>query len=299
MKSQPWDHIFKSPFCLIDNQYYQPWREKKLKNYPVDPAEILVEIEDPTNISTAERGQIKSAIERCNMALYRFKHTDGEDRDMIRAFSASLGLAKLDKHLCTDGHGVTALQCETETQRKLYIPYTDRAINWHTDGYYNQPEDQIQGMVLHCVRSSESGGSNFLLDHEMIYLRLRDENPDWIAALMQKDAMTIPPNENATEELNQYRPGAVFAVNRETADLHMRFTARKRNVIWKDDPLITAALERIHELLAHEESILRLTMEPGMGLICNNIPHGREAFNDSEEQHRLMYRVRSFDRVDV
>jgi alpha-ketoglutarate-dependent taurine dioxygenase len=71
---------------------------------------------------------------------------------------------------------------EERGERKEFIPYTDKPIRWHTDGYYNIPERTVRGMVLHCVQSAASGGENQLLDHEIAYILLRDENPDFIRA---------------------------------------------------------------------------------------------------------------------
>ena len=59
--------------------------------------------------------------------------------------------------------------------------------------------------MLHCVSPAADGGENGLLDPEIAYLRLRDENPEFIRALMAPDAMTIPAN---TEEGGENRAGA-------------------------------------------------------------------------------------------
>ena len=34
-----------------------------------------------------------------------------------------------------------------------------------------------------------------------------------------------------------------------------------------------------------------------MGLVCNNVLHDREAFTDSAQRKRLIYRARYFERV--
>ena len=44
-------------------------------------------------------------------------------------------------------------------------------------------------------------------------------------------------------------------------------------------------------------SIFRLKLEPGMGLVCNNVLHDRTGFDDDPEQPRLLYRARFLDRV--
>ena len=48
---------------------------------------------------------------------------------------------------------------------------------------------------MHCVSPAKSGGENSYLDPEIAYILMRDENPDYIAALMQDDVMMIPANE--------------------------------------------------------------------------------------------------------
>lgn len=299
MNAQPWDHIFKSPFCLIDDQYYKPWRDAKLAAYPKSLDEVMVQIANPEQLTQAEKAELKLNLERCNMAIYQFEDNQAQNRETLRDFSASLGLVNLDTHLCTDGNGVTALHCDAQSDRNFYIPYTDRAINWHTDGYYNPEQQMIRGMLLHCDNPSNAGGESFLLDPEIVYIRLRDENPDLIAALMQKDAFSIPPNEKGTPELNKWRPNPVFVLDRSSADLYMRFSARKRNIQWKDDPTTQLARQKILEILEHESLIMRGRLEAGMGLLCNNVLHGRKAFNDTDDCSRLMYRVRSFDRVSL
>ena len=44
----------------------------------------------------------------------------------------------------------------------------------------------------------------------MAYILLRDENPDYIRALMQPDAMTIPANVEQGIEIRPHRPGRCF-----------------------------------------------------------------------------------------
>jgi hypothetical protein len=38
-------------------------------------------------------------------------------------------------------------------------------------------------------------------------------------------------------------------------------------------------------------------MTPGMGLVCNNVLHTRNAFSDSPGHRRLLYRGRYYDRL--
>jgi hypothetical protein len=42
---------------------------------------------------------------------------------------------------------------------------------------------------------------------------------------------------------------------------------------------------------------LRGRLEPGMGLVCNNVLHDRGGFAESSLQRRLLYRARYYERI--
>jgi len=91
----------------------------------------------------------------------------------------------------------------------------------------------------------------------------------------------------------------VFSVDPVSSDLHMRYTARTRSIEWKNDSVTAEAVAFLESILAGNEYVIRHRMEPGQGLICNNVLHNRTAFsNDSESGHsRLLYRARYYDRI--
>ena len=79
----------------------------------------------------------------------------------------------------------------------------------------------------------------------------------------------------------------------------MRYSARQRNIQWRDDGKTTAARECLTEFLGREDGpVIRFSLKPGQGLISNNVLHNRTAFKDSATQKRFLYRARFFDRVD-
>ncbi len=169
---------------------------------------------------------------------------------------------------------------------------------WHTDGYYNPADRQIHGLLLHCVRSAERGGANALLDHEIAWLLLREQNPAYIEALMAPDVMTIPARERNGEVVRKAETGPVFSVDQETGNLHMRYTARTRSIEWKDDEITRAAVAALADILDSDSPyIMRGRLESGMGLICNNVLHDREGFEDGPQRKRLLYRARYYDRI--
>ena len=158
------------------------------------------------------------------------------------------------------------------------------------------PSDWWAAIVfLHCVCAAASGGENALMDHEIAYLLMRDANPEYVRALMQDDVMMIPKNVVNGEELRPDRSGPVFMVTKD-GKLHMRYTHRKRNIRWRDDPLTLEAVAFLRTVLElpgpHHFSA---TLQSGQGLICNNLLHSRSGFE--ENSRRLLYRARYFDPI--
>ncbi|MDD2929701.1 MAG: TauD/TfdA family dioxygenase [Sideroxydans sp.] len=285
-----------SPFDLADEKTYQRWRDDKLASAPRTAEDLIVEVKDPRALSAAEHGALADRIRRCNMAIYASPMLE-EDSDILRKLGTQFGLDHLDANWLAGEDGVSAIRVFDGGTRKHYIPYTDKPIKWHTDGYYNSPERQIRAMVLHCVRDALSGGENRLMDHELCYLLLRDENPDHIEALMHPGAMTIPERVDVADGVRPAQSGPVFSIDAD-GNLHMRYTARTRSIEWKDDAATKAAVAALEALLASDvPQVFKTTLQPGMGLLCNNILHDRSAFTDDAQNPRLLYRARYLDRI--
>ena len=287
-----------NPFDPSRSPDYRRWREHKLADYPQRVAQLVVPVSDPAELDLREAAAVLACCRKANMAIYRTTGARAVDKHAVRALGRRFGLERLDMNLRADEDSITSLRVVPAGAATHYIPYTDHAINWHTDGYYNRPQEQVRGIVMHCVRPAASGGGNLLMDPEMVYLLLRDENPDWAAALMQEDAMTIPANIEDGVEIRPAQSGPVFSVEKDTGSLHMRYTARTRSIVWKDDRNIRLAVGFIRELLDSESPwIFRYRLQAGEGIICNNVLHGREAFEDADDTSRLLYRARYHDRM--
>jgi alpha-ketoglutarate-dependent taurine dioxygenase len=272
---------------------YPAWREAKLAAYPKRLEDLIVEVRDPRRLSPAEHGAILERVERANMAVYASRAGGDPDKEIPRALGRQFGLERLDPNWLADEDGISSIEVRSSAPRGEFIPYTARAIRWHTDGYYNPPERRIRAFVLHCVRGAAEGGVTQLLDHELAYLLLQDANPAWARALMREDAMTIPARGDAREA----RAGPVFSFDSEGA-LHMRYTARTVSIRWADDPDTAAAARFLAQWLSDEAPFsFRLRLEPGMGVICNNVLHARSAFRDRPANPRLLYRARYYDRI--
>lgn len=287
-----------SPFNLVDEDCYQQWKLEKLRDYPASMESLQVTLRDPRNLAREERAKLLMLCEKTGMALYTSEVGGVEDKNIVRLLGRQCGLTRLDNNLLADEDSVSSISTESGKSGRGYIPYSNQRLLWHTDGYYNPPDRRVRAFILHCVRPAESGGENALLDPEIAYLLLRDENPDFIAALMAPDALTIPANEETGARAAQ--AGPVFSIDRETGRLHMRYTARTHSVIWKDDTLTQAAVQALSRLLElNSPYIFRARLQAGQGLLCNNVLHNRTAFTDAVDKgtKRLLYRARHFDRI--
>lgn len=286
------------PFDLEDADAYLHWRDRKLATAPRSADELIVEVRNPRELSSSEQAALTERIRRCNMAIYA-SPLYMEDTDIPCLLGQQFGLERLDANWLAGEDGVSEIRVSGGGTRQHYIPYTDRPIKWHTDGYYNPPECTIRSMVLHCVRRAASGGENRLMDHEMAYLLLRDANPEHVRALMQPDAMLIPERVDETDGVRPAQSGPVFSLD-NGGNLHMRYTARTRSIAWKQDAVTLAAVAAIEHLLSSDTPhVLHARLEPGMGLLCNNVLHDRAAFTDDANHPRLLYRARYLDRMSV
>ncbi|MFZ2649159.1 MAG: TauD/TfdA family dioxygenase [Burkholderiaceae bacterium] len=298
-----------SPFDLDDDVSYWRWRAWKLAAHPQRSEDLVVDVADPRALTAAERGALRERIVRANMAIYRSRVLDA-DPQIARALGTQLGLRRLDANWLADEDGISRITVSDHCDgRGGFIAYTDRAIGWHTDGYYHPQQRRIQAMILHCVRPARRGGVNALLDHEMAYISLRDASKHHVRALMQADAMTIPARHDlgadeagaaADAVARAAQAGPVISVEAAQRHLHLRYTARQRSIEWKADAATRAARACLEALLAGAAPwIFRVHLQAGMGIVGHNVLHERTGFEDDPARPRLLYRARYLDRVAV
>ena len=287
-----------SPFRLDNEVAYQSWRKTKLDRYPMRVDELIVEVNDPRSLTKPERLAIMQRCEKANMAIYASNVREA-DKDILRLLGRQLGLRRLDRNWLADEDGISQVTASTVGGRQNYIPYTNRSLNWHTDGYYNSADRRIWAMLLHCVSQAPTGGENALMDHEIAYLLMRDENPAFAGALMAPDAMTIPARTDEAGVARAEEPGPVFHIDPATGRLHLRYTARTRSIVWRQNPMTQAAVGFLERLLTgNSPYIHHIRLASGMGIVSNNVLHTRSAFEDGPDRRRLLYRARYLDRLD-
>lgn len=288
----------RTPFDLNNTAEYLHWRRRKLANAITNTNELIVEIKNPHSLSAAEHAALLTRCRRSNMAIYA-THAENIEENSIRKLGQQLGLNRMDANWLAGEQGITRITvCAGDSPRCAYIPYTDRAIKWHSDGYYNPPERQVRSMILHCSQSAEKGGENRLMDHEIAYLMLRDADSNFIRALSAPDAMTIPERIDEQGIARPAQTGPVFSIDPASGSLHMRYTARTRSIVWKQDATTLAAVAMLAKLLESDmPHIHHAHIGSGMGLVCNNVLHDRAAFTDIAGAPRLLFRARYLDRL--
>jgi hypothetical protein len=280
-------------FDLGNQRAYRQWRDDRLRVRPHDAHELRSEIDDPERLTRREVSGIRTSLARGNLAIYAAARP--LDEQAVIALCGRLGLHRLDRHYLAPSSGVARLH-QASGGRGEFVPYTSRALNWHTDGYYNPTPQAVRCFALHCLAPAARGGGNRFFDHELAYIRLRDREPRWIEALSRPDALCIPAHYEAGRERRAAVAGPVFFVDGD-GRLRMRFTMRTRHVQWAHDSALHDAREYLQELLVDSgEDIQEYRLAAGEGVVCNNTLHCREAYNDDPaSSQRTFLRARYVD----
>ncbi|HEX7438645.1 MAG TPA: TauD/TfdA family dioxygenase, partial [Caldimonas sp.] len=207
----------RSPFDLDDDDAYRRWRDAKWAGQPTRVEDLVVDVADPRRLMPSEHAALRERCARANMAIYRSPIT-AADKDIARRLGHQLGLDRLDANWLADADGISPITvcasgplARSGGERAAYIPYTDRPIKWHTDGYYHPSSRRIAAMILHCVTPAREGGATALMDPDMAYIALREADPDGVRALRAADAMTIPERADDGGVARAAQPGPVFS----------------------------------------------------------------------------------------
>ena len=284
----------------MDPKALSRWLDARREAYAAHPAggaAAWIEIGDPRRPRETERRAIADRCARFNLALYRFVR-DRTDPDALSAFASAMGLERRDRTLDADRHGIASVRVTRNTRRTEMIPFTSRALDWHTDGYYNAPERAVRAVVMHCAAPAASGGETTLLDPDLVYAAMHTRDPALVEALAHPGAMTIPEHEADGKLVRPARTGPVFRFLGDLPRLHMRYTARTRSIRWRPDPTTVRAVSAIKAAIASLSGFhVHVRFEAGEGVVCNNVLHRRTAFVDDEGSRREVFRIRSFDPV--
>ncbi|MEM7294603.1 MAG: TauD/TfdA family dioxygenase [Pseudomonadota bacterium] len=288
-----------SPFALDNEAGYRAWRETKLALRTATDPQRCIRVPAVSRFSPALVDELDRQIKAYNHVVIESESSD-DDRgpNGLLELSQCFDLQHPVVADHADGEAVARLTAvAAQDARARYIPYTPSALNWHTDGYYHRAENTVRAFVLHCVQPALRGGANCLLDPESVYMQLRDLSVDHIDALMDDSVLTIPENIRDGQRLRESQTGALFSIDALGFGLHMRYSARPRNIVWKSDPRSQRALRALEEVIQDSDCAVTLTLQPGQTLVCNNVLHTRTAYTDGGESKRLLYRARFRNRI--
>ena len=263
------------------------WAEEKERNIPHNIDGIIVNIHDINNVKISEIAKIKETINKCNSCIYSSKIALKSNTNLLK-FVESIGMRTYDRNNIESNEISTITPLENN--KINYIPYTDKSLNWHTDGYYDKKS--IFSWLLHCVHPATHGGENYLLDHELA-LREYVLRYDDINNLMSEDALTIPESKDTSRsEISTY----IFSIKNQYKKLHMRFSMRKDNI--GTSPKAGDAVTKLKQTIENDCAKYSLTykLQKNEGIITNNILHGRKAFKDDKVKRKLL-RIRSYERL--
>ena len=166
--SSPKQYDAEKVFDLSCPSDYAAWRQFKLDSRAHDTALLKVEIKDPYSLHAGEIAAIGRCCAIYGMAIYQLSDSTQTDKTLVHQLGSQLGLQSLDGNLRSDEDNISSLQVRPQRGNQ-YIPYTNKPLSWHTDGYYNALDKQIRTIIMHCVSPAAEGGVNRLLDHELLY----------------------------------------------------------------------------------------------------------------------------------
>ena len=274
-------------FTSKSNEFKQ-WALEKEDNIPLNIDDLIVKIQDINHATLAEISNIKDIIKRFNCCIYQSKVGLNAQADLMN-FAQSIGMETYDTN--NIHNSPISLIMSLETKNALnYIPYTNKKLNWHTDGYYD--EKPIFSWLLHCEEPAYSGGENYLLDHELA-IREYIIKYDNLESLSSLDAFTIPGNTHANRGETK---GYICDNDNEYKKFHMKFSMREKNM--KLNEQSKTAIMRMKKIIKEDckKYCLTYKLSKNEGIVSNNILHGRNSFEDGKAMRKL-YRIRSYERI--
>ena len=277
----------------VKSDDYRRWRDRKLACFTSDMSKLMVEIKNPLKLTSSEIKLSAKIINQSNLLFFELGHYKGDIRSSLVILAKQFGMGQFEILESSEKSGLTKIEVSSLSKAKSeYIPYTNKSLNWHTDGYYNEVNDPILSWLLFCKSNSSNGGDNKFMDHEIAYILFNDHSAD-IGDLMDSKAFTIPENtQNGRKAVSSY----VFRLLDNK--LHMKFSMREKNIIWRNK--IKSSVELLKTIIKENEYYqIKYKLKPNQGVISNNVIHMRSSFTNTSNKNRLLYRLRSKRRIDI
>jgi len=280
-----------------DQSKQDAWIEQAQANAERNAESIGLEsLQLPPNPSQnrdyASMKQLCAKVANTGFALYEWDDEPSDIATSVSQLLHALSLRNGDQGVIRETGQLSLLQDLTGTPKGRFPPYQAKAMNWHTDGYYNDPAESVRCFTLHCIAPAASGGALLLMDDVSLVYALLKEDPELVLLLSHPNAMTLPHNKDND---GHDRPDRCVPVISQNADesITMRFTTRTQNIQWRCDAT-QAAAQRTSELINERSQWhTRIRLEQGQGIVTRNVLHAREAFEDATDKpKRQMLRGR-------
>jgi hypothetical protein len=214
-------------------------------------------------------------------AMYEWNKSAENPRQREVRLHAKLGLSQPDSGIISGDDNLSLLEDKTGTSFSRFVPYSNRQMNWHTDGYYNAQTEPVRCFTLYCIEQAASGGELTMMNNALLLIALYDENPNWVAALAHPEAVLFPANKDEEGHHRPDRKTAVFSMY-DDGQLNTRFTTRTRNIQWRTPETELAAKTASKLIDNNPQWHTRVRLEKNQGLITANLLHKREAFIDEQ-----------------
>jgi len=277
---------------------YCQWRDRRLARQAnsrsvTSTAFMLQTTTAPTSAEPAiqdfravDLTPIVQAVSVHGYARYRFSDSadDRLMRSQVTAFVDALGLHRSDQGVIADDDALTLLEHRADSQLARFPPFSNRPLNWHTDGYYN-------------VQPAAEGGELTLLDPELLLIAIYQHDETIIDYLCEPDSMMLP---GSDDQYGHRRPDTAVPVffAHEDGTLGMRFTTRSRNIRWKNAETRAAASRVVEIIESIPQHLTHLTLNRCEGIVTRNILHRRSHYVDvSAGNRRQMLRGRYLDNL--
>ena len=244
-----------------------------------------------------EKQALLSALARDASCVYAL--ADAVTEAYLLQLAGALGLRTLDTTVTATSGQLTTIGVNQRGDKASYVPYSERALGWHTDGYYNAATAAVRSFLLHCVCPAASGGLNQFVDPRRVLARIAAEEPQLLDVLAQKDCLTIPANVRAGREVRAAITTAVFARSSE-GQLMTRYTERSRHVNWSHAAESSGAVTTMRSAIRAEARALpSIKLEANCGVLSMNALHCRTAFSDAHAAPRTILRGRFAEAIAI
>jgi len=213
--------------------------------------------------------QMCDAVKQTGFAHYAWRYSPSDPYDDVAGLLNRLSLTDADQGVIRERGELSLLRDLSGSPKGRFPAYRASAMNWHTDGYYNAPDDAVRCFTLHCVEPASEGGALTLMDDAFLVLALLLEDPLLVALLSHPQAMTLPQNR---DDLGHDRTDPIQ---------------------WRCDATKRAATRAVELINLNPNWHIPLRLNKGEGVITRNVLHARAAFVDSTDHpKRLMLRGR-------